>query len=72
VSGLPLSAAERLDRLRLIRTDNVGPITFVQLLRRFGSAGAALDALPQLSRKGGMVRPLKPCDRATAERELRR
>lgn len=46
------------DVLRLIRTPNVGPITFFQLIRRFGSAAAALDALPELSRKGGRARPL--------------
>ena len=37
----PLSEQEKLDWLRLIRTDNVGPITFYKLLEQFGSAGAA-------------------------------
>ncbi len=41
-----LSAAGRLDWLRLIRSENVGPIVFHQLLNQFGTAGAALDALP--------------------------
>lgn len=49
----PLSDRERLDWLRLIRSDNVGPITFGQLLRRFGSAAEALAALPDLARRGG-------------------
>ncbi len=40
-------------RLRLIRSDNIGPITYRQLLRRFGSASAALAALPDLVRRGG-------------------
>ncbi|MEE8279195.1 MAG: DNA-protecting protein DprA, partial [Alphaproteobacteria bacterium] len=35
----PLSTEERLDWLRLVRSENVGPITFFQLLARFGSAG---------------------------------
>ena len=48
-----LSADDRLDWLRLIRSDNVGPITFYQLLERFGTAGAALKGLPDLARQGG-------------------
>jgi DNA processing protein len=39
--------------LRLSRTQNVGAVTFVQLIARFGSAEAALDALPNLVRRGG-------------------
>ncbi|MDE2029253.1 MAG: DNA-processing protein DprA [Alphaproteobacteria bacterium] len=49
----PLSETEKRDWLRLSRTENVGPITFRQLLRRYGSARAALDALPQLAARGG-------------------
>src|SRR5712671_5025972 len=45
-----LEPQERLDWLRLSRSESVGPITFYALLRRFGSAAAALDALPRLSR----------------------
>lgn len=48
-----LTAAERVAWLRLIRSDNVGPVTFRQLLSRFGSAQAAIEALPELSRKVG-------------------
>lgn len=47
------SAQEKLAWLRLIRSDNVGPITFYRLLQRFGSAKRALDALPDLARAGG-------------------
>ncbi len=65
-----LNPAERLDWLRLIRSENVGPITFYQLLQRFGSAAAALDALPEAARRGGRGRTLKICPRADAEREL--
>lgn len=63
-----LSNAERLDWLRLARTPNVGPVTFAQLLRRYGTAAAALDALPALAARGG--KRLTPADRATAERDL--
>lgn len=55
-----LSEEERLNWLRLIRTDNIGPITFYQLIERFGSAGEALEALPELSRNGGRKKPLSP------------
>src|SRR5690606_25887174 len=48
-----LTPAQRLAWLRLFRSDNVGPVTFRQLLNRFGSAEAALEALPALSRKAG-------------------
>ena len=65
-----LSDAERLDWLRLARSENVGPITFLALLDRFGSASAVLDALPALARRGGRRRPIKVCSRAAAEREI--
>jgi DNA processing protein len=48
-----LSEGERFARLRLARADRVGPVSFRQLLERFGSAVRALDALPDLVRKGG-------------------
>ncbi len=61
---------ERMDRLRLIRTENVGPITFRHLMERFGSASAALDALPGLARRGGRGRALKVCPRDAAILEI--
>ncbi|MDP6872694.1 MAG: DNA-processing protein DprA [Alphaproteobacteria bacterium] len=64
-----LTAASRLDWLRLIRSENVGPVVFQQLLARFGSAGAALRALPDLARRGGRRR-IKLCTAAVAEDEL--
>src|SRR6516225_2088537 len=66
----PLSDAQRLAWLRLWRSENVGPSTFRQLLRRFGDAEAALAALPELARRGGRTRPLAICPSAAAEREL--
>ncbi len=44
------------DRLRLIRSPHIGPVTYRQLIVRFGSAGAALQALPDLVRRGGGTR----------------
>jgi DNA processing protein len=67
---LPLTDSERLDRLRLIRSENVGPVTFRSLLRRFGSARAAIQALPDLARRGGRAAPLRICPAAQAEAEL--
>jgi DNA processing protein len=46
-----LSADQKRAWLRLMRTDGVGPITFRQLINRFGSAAAAMEALPDLSRR---------------------
>lgn len=48
-----LSATERLSWLQLIRSENVGPMTFYRLLEQYGSAGDALAALPDLARQGG-------------------
>jgi DNA processing protein len=67
---MPLSDRERLDRLRLIRSENVGPVTFRSLLRRFGSARAAIAALPDLAKRGGRSAPLRVCPAAQAEQEL--
>jgi DNA processing protein len=67
--GRILDDAERIDWLRLIRSDNVGPRTFQALLRHCGSAGAALDALPELSRRGGSARPMRVFPRDAALRE---
>lgn len=44
---------EAADRLRLIRTQHVGPVTYAQLIARFGGASAALAALPELAARGG-------------------
>ena len=65
-----ISPTERLDRLRLIRSENVGPRTFRRLLERFGTAAAALAALPELAARGGGKRPIKVCARGVAEAEL--
>jgi DNA processing protein len=65
-----LSTAERLDWLRLIRSENVGPRTFSRLLERFGGAAAALDALPDMARRGGLRRAITICPKGEAEREM--
>ena len=60
---------DRIARLRLIRSESIGPVTFNQLLARFGSAAAALDAVPALARRGGGSPPAI-ASRAVAEREM--
>lgn len=65
-----VSAEDKLDWLRLIRSDNVGPVTFYKLLERFGTAAAALDALPEMANRGGSKRPLKAYPKAEAVREM--
>jgi len=59
---------ELLDRLRLIRTSHIGPITCQHLLKRYGTVRDALSAIPELSARGG--RKLKLCPLETAEKEL--
>ncbi len=65
-----LSYKEQLDRLRLIRTGKVGPITYHRLISRFGTPSAALEALPELSQRGGATKPVNVCTVAMAEQEL--
>ncbi|WP_341207113.1 DNA-processing protein DprA [uncultured Sphingomonas sp.] len=62
---------ETTARLRLIRTPSIGPVSYRQLLARFGTAAAALDALPDLARRGGGRVPAPPPIAAVArERQL--
>ena len=66
-----LTDAEQLDWLRLLRSERIGPTTFIQLLQRFGSAAAALTALPDLARRGGRG-ALRICSHETARVEIER
>jgi DNA processing protein len=66
---LKLNDAQRLNWLRLLRSDNVGAATFRDLINRFGSAGAALDALPDLAARGG-GRKIRIATLAEAEAEI--
>lgn len=70
MSAVGLDDAARLAWLRLARTPSVGPVTFFELLKRHASAQAALDALPDLSRRAGRKKPLKPPPPELAEQEL--
>jgi DNA processing protein len=58
------------DVLRLIRSDNVGPITFFSLVHQFGAVEKALDAIPDLAARGGRRKPALCYTRKDAEREI--
>jgi DNA processing protein len=68
--SVTLTDAERLNRLRLIRSDNVGPRTFNSMLHHFGNARAALERLPDLARRGGADRAARICSEEDARAEF--
>ncbi len=68
--GVRLTDEQRLDWLRLIRSENVGPRTFRTLINHCGGARAALAALPDLARRGGAAGPARICTHEEAEREM--
>lgn len=65
-----LTDRQRLNWLRLIRTPNVGPATFRDLINRFGSAENAIEMLPELTLNGGAMRPVRIPSPSEAEAEL--
>jgi DNA processing protein len=72
VTPARLSDAGRLDWLRLARTSGVGPVTFHQLITRFGAADAAIAELPRLAKRGGRTGRLDIVTRDQARAELDR
>lgn len=68
--GIALTDRQRLAWLRLIRSDNVGPATFRDLINHFGSAEMALEALPELASRGGSTKPVRVATREEALAEL--
>lgn len=65
-----ISDTEKLSRLRLIRTPNIGPITFHHLMQQFGSAEKALERLPDLAKQGSRSKPLTIPSKAAATKEI--
>lgn len=65
-----LSDAQRFHWLKLIRTPNIGPVTFRDLINRFGSAALALEALPEMAARGGSRRAIVAPDDAVIESEM--
>lgn len=70
MSGARLTEEQRIDWLRLIRSESIGPRTFRALVNKFGGAAAALEALPDIAPRRG--RSLKVASRAEAVREMER
>ena len=65
---MAISQAEAFARIRLLRSPNIGPVTYRQLLARFGDAATALDALPDLGKRGG--RNYRPAVQSKIEDEV--
>lgn len=68
LSESQLTQAEAFARIRLLRSPNIGPISYRQLIARFGTARAALDALPDLGKRGRGV--YHPASAQSIEREV--
>jgi DNA processing protein len=67
---LRLTDRQRFDWLRLVRSENVGPRTFRALVTNCGSVAGALDALPELAKRGGAKRPIRIASVEEVEKEL--
>jgi len=65
-----LADAERRDWLRLFRSENVGPATFLTLIEHFDDAGRAIEAAPDLSRCGGRKRAIRIAPVIEIEEEI--
>ncbi|WP_374832822.1 DNA-processing protein DprA [Paenochrobactrum pullorum] len=68
--GIRLSDQQRLNWLRLIRSENIGPVTFRDLILHCGSASNALEMLPELSRRGGSYRRIRLASLEQVTREM--
>ncbi|AKM10426.1 DNA-processing protein DprA [Croceicoccus naphthovorans] len=64
---MTITQEEAFARIRLLRSTNVGPVTFRQLLMRFGNAVAALEALPDMTARGGRKQEVADAGRVRAE-----
>ncbi len=54
-----LTDEQKLSWLQLYRSQNVGPVTFRDLISHFGAADAAIEAVPELAANGGAARKIK-------------
>ena len=69
MADVEMDGTAAVARLRLIRTPTIGPVTYRQLIARFGDPVAALDALPALAARGGGRAPTI-AERAAVQREM--
>lgn len=65
---MTLTQAEAFARIRLLRSPRIGPVSYAQLLARYGDAETALEALPTIGKRGGGSYSAVPRDRV--EREI--
>lgn len=68
--GIVLTDQQRLHWLRLIRSEQIGPSTFRDLINHFGTAENAIDALPDLAKRGGAAKRIRIADLRDIEAEL--
>lgn len=66
----PTPDEDLLDWLQLSRSENIGPLTFHRLLKKYTTPREALLALPELASRGGLKRPLQIISRLAVEKEL--
>lgn len=71
-SGIQLSQEQRMAWLQLIRSENVGPATFRDLINHFGTASAALEALPDLATRGRGSKQIKIASQSQSYEEFAR
>jgi DNA processing protein len=64
------TAHDKLDLLRLARSENIGKITFFRLIEIFGSAKTALEQIPDQAKQGGLRRDIKICSESEAQKEF--
>ncbi|MBM3583910.1 MAG: DNA-protecting protein DprA [Alphaproteobacteria bacterium] len=64
-----LDDEEQIARLRLIRSERIGPVLYRRLIAAYGDGRRALEAVPELARRGG-GRPIHLCQRSLAEDEI--
>jgi len=67
----PLSEQEKIARICLYRSQNVGPVAYRNLIKRYKTATAALEALPDLASRGGLRAPLKLYSADKVHQELK-
>lgn len=68
--GIALTDEQRLHWLRLIRSEQVGPSTFRDLINHFGTAEQAINALPDLAKRGGAAKRIRIANLKDIEAEL--
>ncbi|KJZ81509.1 DNA transporter [Candidatus Liberibacter solanacearum] len=68
--GVYLTDDQKISWLRLIRSDNIGPATFRDMINYFGSAEQALEMIPELSQRGDINKKIRIYSKESAEKEL--